>query len=49
MAECIGTAANAAGAGRCGHTARTSAQICHLILVPIGHPAKPVKLYALPN
>ncbi len=37
------------GAGRCGRTARTSAEICHLIVVPSGHPAKPVKLYALPN
>jgi hypothetical protein len=37
------------GAGRGRRTARTSAQICHLIVVPIGHPAKPVKLYGFPN
>ena len=37
------------GAGRCGRTARTSVEICHLIVVLSGHPAKPVKPYALPN
>ena len=48
MAECIRTAANAAAlaAVRAG---RTSVEICHLIVVPSGHPAKPVKPYALPN
>ena len=48
MAECIRTAANAAALAA-GRAARTSAEICHLIVVPSGHPAKPVKLYAFPN
>jgi hypothetical protein len=33
------------GAGRFGCTARTSVEICHLIVVLSGHPAKPVKPY----
>jgi hypothetical protein len=37
------------GAGRCGRSVRTSAPICHLIVVLSDHPAKPVKPYALPN
>jgi hypothetical protein len=34
------------GAGR---SVRTSAPICHLIVVLSGHPAKPVKPYAFLN
>ena len=48
MAERIRTAANAAALAA-APPARTSAEICHLIVVPSGHPATPVKPYALPN
>ena len=46
MAECIRTAANAAALAA---VAAPPSEICHLIVVPSGHPAKPVKPYALPN
>jgi hypothetical protein len=40
-------AANAAALAAAA--ARTSIEICHLIVVPRGHPAKPVKRYTFPN
>jgi len=41
------TAANAAALAAAA--ARTSVEICRLIVVLSGHPAKPVQPYAFPN